>query len=63
MFNSFVVSFLQVGLCHVSELSDEHIDNIETKYKAGEVVRAKVLKVIAIVLLRIWSYRYFNHFS
>lgn len=34
-----------VGLCHVSELSDEHIDNIETKYKAGEVVRAKVLKV------------------
>lgn len=34
-----------VGLCHVSELSDEHIDNIETKYKAGGVVRAKVLKV------------------
>lgn len=34
-----------VGLCHVSELSDDHIDNIETKYRAGERVKAKVLKV------------------
>ncbi|KAI5671713.1 hypothetical protein M9H77_12077 [Catharanthus roseus] len=34
-----------VGLCHISELSDEHVDNIETKYKAGERVTAKILKV------------------
>ncbi|CAI9097447.1 OLC1v1033877C1 [Oldenlandia corymbosa var. corymbosa] len=34
-----------VGLCHVSELSDDHIDNIEAKYKTGERVTAKVLKV------------------
>uniref|UniRef100_A0A2N9FCM1 S1 motif domain-containing protein n=1 Tax=Fagus sylvatica TaxID=28930 RepID=A0A2N9FCM1_FAGSY len=34
-----------VGLCHVSELSDDHIDNIETKYRAGERVTAKILKV------------------
>ncbi|KAL2480440.1 RNA binding [Abeliophyllum distichum] len=34
-----------VGLCHVSELSDDHADHIETKYKAGEKVAAKVLKV------------------
>lgn len=34
-----------VGLCHVSELSDHHIDNIETKYRAGERVTAKILKV------------------
>ncbi|PSS36280.1 RRNA biogenesis protein [Actinidia chinensis var. chinensis] len=34
-----------VGLCHVSELSDDHVDNIETKYRAGEKVTVKVLKV------------------
>ncbi|XP_050226780.1 rRNA biogenesis protein RRP5 [Mercurialis annua] len=34
-----------VGLCHVSELSDDHVDNIETKYRAGEKVTAKILKV------------------
>ncbi|KAL6997499.1 hypothetical protein U1Q18_007623 [Sarracenia purpurea var. burkii] len=34
-----------VGLCHVSELSDDPVDNIETKYRAGEKVTAKVLKV------------------
>lgn len=34
-----------VGLCHISELSDDHISNIETKYKAGERVAAKILKV------------------
>ncbi|XP_010934562.1 rRNA biogenesis protein RRP5 isoform X2 [Elaeis guineensis] len=34
-----------VGLCHKSELSDEPIDNIETRYKAGDRVVAKVLKV------------------
>lgn len=32
-------------MCHVSELSDDHIRNIETKYKAGERVAAKILKV------------------
>ncbi|XP_024021580.1 rRNA biogenesis protein RRP5 isoform X2 [Morus notabilis] len=34
-----------VGLCHKSELSDDQIDNIEAKYRAGERVRAKILKV------------------
>lgn len=34
-----------VGLCHISQLSDSHIANIETKYKAGERVVAKILKV------------------
>ncbi|GER39943.1 RNA binding [Striga asiatica] len=34
-----------VGLCHVSELSDDHVDDLETKFKAGERVTAKVLKV------------------
>ncbi|XP_031396337.1 rRNA biogenesis protein RRP5 isoform X3 [Punica granatum] len=34
-----------VGLCHISELSDDHVDNIESKYKAGEKVTAKILKV------------------
>ncbi|KAL0346327.1 UNVERIFIED_CONTAM: rRNA biogenesis protein RRP5, partial [Sesamum radiatum] len=34
-----------VGLCHVSELSDDHIDDPETAFKAGERVKAKVLKV------------------
>ncbi|XP_021893902.1 rRNA biogenesis protein RRP5 isoform X2 [Carica papaya] len=34
-----------VGLCHVSELSDDHIDKIEARYSAGENVKAKILKV------------------
>lgn len=34
-----------VGLCHVSELSDERIQNIEMKYQTGEKVKAKILKV------------------
>lgn len=34
-----------VGLCHVSELSEDHVDNIETIYRAGEKVKAKILKV------------------
>ncbi|CAA0842788.1 Unknown protein [Striga hermonthica] len=34
-----------VGLCHVSELSDNHVDDLETKFKAAERVTAKVLKV------------------
>ncbi|THG20255.1 hypothetical protein TEA_029047 [Camellia sinensis var. sinensis] len=37
--------WLTVGLCHISELSDDHVDNIETKYRAGERVTSKVLKV------------------
>lgn len=35
-----------VGLCHVSELSDDRIENIEMKYQTGENVKAKVLKVV-----------------
>ncbi|KAH6781199.1 RIBOSOMAL RNA PROCESSING 5 [Perilla frutescens var. hirtella] len=34
-----------VGLCHVSELSDDHIDDLLAMFKAGERVTAKVLKV------------------
>ncbi|XWS66506.1 hypothetical protein CRYUN_Cryun05aG0205600 [Craigia yunnanensis] len=34
-----------VGLCHVSKLSDDQIENIQTKYGAGEKVTAKILKV------------------
>ncbi|CAK8570928.1 unnamed protein product [Lathyrus sativus] len=34
-----------VGLCHVSEISDNHIENIEAKFEAGEKVNAIVLKV------------------
>ncbi|XP_004514152.1 rRNA biogenesis protein RRP5 [Cicer arietinum] len=34
-----------VGLCHISELSDNHIENIEAKYGAGEKVNAIILKV------------------
>lgn len=34
-----------VGLCHISEVSDDHTDHIETKYRAGGRVVAKVLKI------------------
>lgn len=34
-----------VGLCHVSELSDDHIDDLLAEFKAGQRVTAKVLKV------------------
>ncbi|XP_060194089.1 rRNA biogenesis protein RRP5 isoform X2 [Lycium barbarum] len=34
-----------VGLCHVSEISDNHVDNIDSIHKAGDRVRAKILKV------------------
>ena len=32
----------------MSELSEDKLDNIETKYKTGERVTAKVLKVLFI---------------
>ncbi|KAK7278792.1 hypothetical protein RJT34_23828 [Clitoria ternatea] len=34
-----------VGLCHITEISDDHIENIEAKYRAGERVNARILKV------------------
>ncbi|MED6145261.1 hypothetical protein PIB30_023503 [Stylosanthes scabra] len=34
-----------VGLCHISEVSDDTIENIETEYRVGQHVNAKVLKV------------------
>ncbi|XP_014514109.1 rRNA biogenesis protein RRP5 [Vigna radiata var. radiata] len=34
-----------VGLCHVSEISDNQIENIEANYKAGAGVNARILKV------------------
>ncbi|KAJ0089046.1 hypothetical protein Patl1_32885 [Pistacia atlantica] len=34
-----------VGLCHVSEISDDRVENIDTKYRAGEKVMVKILKV------------------
>ncbi|ONM52228.1 Ribosomal protein S1-like1 [Zea mays] len=35
----------QVGLCHVSELSDEPVVDINSCYKAGDMVKAKILKI------------------
>ncbi|KAL5976748.1 hypothetical protein ACLOJK_021081 [Asimina triloba] len=37
-----------VGLCHISELSDSSIENIESKYKVGDKVLAKILKVDSV---------------
>ncbi|KAJ6846908.1 rRNA biogenesis protein RRP5 [Iris pallida] len=34
-----------VGLCHISEVTDEQIDDVESKYKAGDRVVAKILKI------------------
>ncbi|KAM3406782.1 hypothetical protein ACQJBY_000696 [Aegilops geniculata] len=34
-----------VGLCHVSELSDEPVLDINACYKAGDMVKAKILKI------------------
>ncbi|KAI3794742.1 hypothetical protein L1987_37379 [Smallanthus sonchifolius] len=34
-----------VGLCHVSELPEDNTDNLETKYKIHERVKAKILKI------------------
>lgn len=34
-----------VGLCHLSQLPEEHTTNIDAKYKAGDRVTAKILKV------------------
>ncbi|KAF3794450.1 rRNA biogenesis protein [Nymphaea thermarum] len=34
-----------VGLCHVSEVPDEYRDSLEARYRAGEKVMAKILKV------------------
>ncbi|KAL9228093.1 hypothetical protein vseg_003707 [Gypsophila vaccaria] len=35
------------GLCHVSEISDDHTDNLEDKFRAGDRIIAKVLKLDA----------------
>ncbi|KAK9086007.1 hypothetical protein Sjap_026418 [Stephania japonica] len=37
-----------VGLCHVSELSDDRIENIESKFKASQRIVAKILKASAL---------------
>lgn len=37
--------YYQVGLCHKSQLSDDHIEDIGSKYKAGEEIKVKILKV------------------
>ncbi|KAF8768533.1 hypothetical protein HU200_007543 [Digitaria exilis] len=34
-----------VGLCHVSELSDEPVLDINSSYRAGDMVKAKILKI------------------
>ncbi|KAK1282151.1 hypothetical protein QJS10_CPB22g01233 [Acorus calamus] len=34
-----------VGLCHISELSDDSVENIESTYCVGEKVKVKILKV------------------
>jgi rRNA biogenesis protein RRP5 len=33
-----------VGLCHISELSDEPVLDINSCFKAGDMVKAKILK-------------------
>ncbi|XP_023641258.1 rRNA biogenesis protein RRP5 isoform X2 [Capsella rubella] len=33
------------GLCHKTQLSDDRIENVQAKYKAGERVTAKILKL------------------
>lgn len=47
----------------MSELSSDHIDNIETKYRVGESVTAKILKVkhIAYEELLKFSLPHFGH--
>ncbi|PHT82485.1 hypothetical protein T459_15500 [Capsicum annuum] len=40
-----LIMMLQVGLCHVSEISDNHVDTIDSRHKAGDRVTAKILKV------------------
>ncbi|PHU22691.1 hypothetical protein BC332_07798 [Capsicum chinense] len=39
-----LIMMLQVGLCHVSEISDNHVDTIDSRHKAGDRVTAKILK-------------------
>ncbi|KAG7581622.1 S1 domain [Arabidopsis suecica] len=34
-----------VGLCHITQLSDDRIENVQARYKAGESVSAKILKL------------------
>ncbi|CAL9220483.1 unnamed protein product [Arabidopsis halleri] len=34
-----------VGLCHITQLSDDRIENVQAKYKTGESVSAKILKL------------------
>lgn len=36
----------------MSELSDDHIDNLQSKFKAGERVTAKVLKVSPVFKIK-----------
>lgn len=48
----------------MSELSDHHIDNIETKYRAGERVTAKILKVNNVYeelleLHSLWHFKFY----
>jgi rRNA biogenesis protein RRP5 len=36
---------MQVGMCHVSEVADHYVKNIEKHYKVGDRVRARILKM------------------
>ena len=33
------------GMCHVSELSDEYVDNVQKHFKVGDVIAVKVIAV------------------
>ena len=33
-----------MGLCHISELSDEPVLDTNSRFKAGDMVKAKILK-------------------
>lgn len=37
----------QVGMCHVSEIADHYVKDIDKHYKVGDRVRARVVKVCA----------------
>jgi polyribonucleotide nucleotidyltransferase len=44
-FGAFVAIFGQEGLCHVSELSHERIEDVSKKFKEGQELEVKVLEI------------------
>ena len=42
----------QVGMCHISEIADHYVKDIDKHYKVGDRVRARVVKVRTLRLTR-----------